>query len=31
MGSLRDRYNIYLQCAKDLGWPVRSFEEWCDS
>jgi hypothetical protein len=31
MESLRDRYNIYVQCASDLGWPVKSFDEWLNS
>lgn len=31
MQSLEDRYNIYVRCAKDLGWPVKSFEEWLNS
>jgi hypothetical protein len=31
MESLRDRYNVYVQCASDLGWPVKSFDEWLNS
>ncbi len=31
MESLRDRYNVYVQCATDLGWPVKSFDEWLNS
>lgn len=28
--SLRDRYEIYVKCAEDLGWEVLSFEEWLE-
>lgn len=31
MQSLRDRYEIYVRCATDLGWPVKTFEEWLNS
>lgn len=31
MQSLKDRYNIYVRCATDLGWQVKSFEEWLNS
>ncbi len=31
MGSLQDRYNIYAEQARQLGWPVKSFEEWLRS
>jgi hypothetical protein len=31
MESLRDRYDIYVQCATDLGWIVKSFDEWLNS
>jgi hypothetical protein len=31
MESLRDRYNVYVQCATDLGWPVKSYDEWLNS
>lgn len=30
-GSLRDRYNVYVQCATDLGWTVKTFDEWLNS
>lgn len=30
-GTLRDRYEIYVQCAKDLGWPIKTFDEWLNS
>jgi len=29
--TLRDRYEIYVRCAKDLGWPIKTFEEWLAS
>jgi len=29
--SLRDRYNVYVQCATSLGHTVKSFEEWLNS
>lgn len=31
MGSLRNRYDIYVAQATSLGWPVKSFEEWLNS
>lgn len=31
MQTLRDRYDIYVQCATDLGWPIKTFEEWLNS
>lgn len=31
MGTLEDRYNIYVKCATDLGWKVKSFDEWLNS
>jgi len=31
MQTLRDRYEIYVRCAEDLGWPVKTFEEWLNS
>lgn len=30
-GSLRDRYDIYVAQATDLGWYVKTFEEWLNS
>ena len=26
--TLDDRYAIYVRRAKDLGWTVKSYEEW---
>ena len=31
MGSLQDRYAIYAEQARQLGWPVKSYEEWLNS
>ena len=31
MGTLRDRYEIYVQQAKSLGWEVKTFDEWLNS
>ncbi len=28
MGTLQQRYEIYVQCSKDLGLPIKSFDEW---
>lgn len=30
-GSEQDRYDIYVQCATDLGWPIKTFDEWLNS
>ena len=29
--NLWNRYCIYVRCATDLGWYVKSFEEWLNS
>ena len=31
MQKLIDRYNIYVACAKSLGWEVKTFDEWLNS
>lgn len=31
MPTLEQRYAIYVQCAKDLGWPIKTFDEWLNS
>lgn len=31
MGSLRDRYDIYVRCMKDMGQPFKTFDEWLNS
>lgn len=28
METLKMRYEIYVACAKDLGWPIKTFDEW---
>lgn len=30
-GSNSSEYEIYAQFAKDLGWKVKSYEEWLNS
>jgi hypothetical protein len=27
-GYLQDEYAIYVVCAKDLGWKIKTYEEW---
>lgn len=29
--SLKQRYMIYVQQAQELGWYVKSFDEWLNS
>lgn len=29
--SLKQRYMIYAQQARELGWYVKSFDEWLNS
>ena len=29
--TLEDRYAIYVQCMRDLGEPIKSFDEWLNS
>jgi hypothetical protein len=31
MGTLRDRYEIYVEQATQLGWEVKTFDEWLNS
>lgn len=31
MATLRDRYEIYVHQATQLGWEVKSFDEWLNS
>jgi len=31
MGTLQDRYAVYVAQATALGWPVKSFDEWLNS
>lgn len=30
-GTLEERYAIYVEQAKALGWPVKTFDEWLNS
>lgn len=29
--TLKDRYDVYVACASELGWEIKSFDEWLDS
>ena len=31
MGTLEDRYAIYVEQARQLGWVIKSFDEWLSS
>ena len=31
MNSLEQRYQIYVAQARDLGWPIKTFDEWLNS
>lgn len=31
MGTLQERYEIYVAQAKSLGWPIKTFNEWLNS
>lgn len=30
-GSLKDRYEIYKTMAEQLGWYVKTYEEWLNT
>ena len=30
-GRMEQEYNIYVAAAEDLGWNVKTFDEWLDS
>jgi len=30
-GSNSSEYEIYVANAEDLGWPVKTYEEWLNS
>ena len=30
-GRMEQEYEIYVATAKDLGWDVKTFDEWLDS
>jgi hypothetical protein len=29
--DLKTKYDIYVACARSLGWEIKSFEEWINS
>lgn len=31
MATLQQRYEIYVEQARKLGWPIKSFDEWLNS
>ena len=31
MGTLRDRYEIYVRCQQDLGLEYVSFDDWMNN
>jgi len=31
MGTLEDRYNIYVVAMKSMGMDYKTFDEWLDS
>jgi hypothetical protein len=31
MQKLRERYEIYAEQARQLGWVVKTFDEWLNS
>jgi hypothetical protein len=31
METLKDRYEVYVRSASDLGWEVKTFEQWLNS
>ena len=30
-GTNEQEYEIYRSCAKDLGWEIKTFEEWLNT
>ena len=30
-GTNKDEYQIYVECAKSLGWEIKTYEEWMKS
>ena len=30
-GTLDDRYQVYLVIAEQLGWTIKSYDEWLNS
>ncbi len=31
MGTLWERYNIYVEAVTSMGWKPKTFDEWLDS
>jgi len=31
MGTLEERYDVYCEQARSLGWAINSFDEWLRS
>ncbi len=31
MSTLRDRYEIYVEQATQLGWEIKTYDEWLNS
>lgn len=31
MATLQQRYEIYVEQARKLGWPIKTFDEWLNS
>jgi hypothetical protein len=31
MGNLRERYNIYVSCAKACGFDIKTYDEWLNN
>ena len=31
METLQDKYRIYVEQAKSLGWKIKTFDEWLNS
>jgi hypothetical protein len=31
MGTLEERYDVYCEQARSLGWRIKSFDEWLNS
>jgi len=30
-GANSDEYQIYVECARSLGWEIKSYDEWLNS
>jgi hypothetical protein len=30
-GTLKQRYEIYVECATALGWKIKTFDEWLNN